>query len=123
MRRINLSKQELHFKALILKNFEVNKNVVAVMKSVSKMSFEEIYNKSEFEKSIIKYLQQNCYDLKPTEIRYFFNHSKFDLVLAHDFLRRLYYQDINKRVNGMFIKTAIRFKDWFDNEFKMEKVG
>lgn len=56
MRKTNLSKQELHFKALILKNFEVNKNAVAVMKSVSKMSFEEIYNKLEFEKSIIKYL-------------------------------------------------------------------
>lgn len=118
-----LSKEDKEAEQIIMRDFEMTRMSISVIKCTKKITHQQILEKLEQEKEIIAYLQNNCYDLKPTEIRYFFNHSKFDLVLAHDFLKRLYYQDTNKRVNGMFIKTAIRFKAWYDEKFKMEKVG
>lgn len=117
-----LSKEEKDYQNKIMRDFEMSILACAVAKSTMKKSYKEIFNQLTEDRDLIVWMQDNYYDLKPTEIRSFFNYSKNELPLAHSFIKTLYGIDTSKRINGMFIKTARKFKAWYD-ENKLQKAS
>lgn len=118
----NLSKEEKEYQLKMIREFDMTRSSCANMKCITRKSYKELLIELNEDRAILKSMQDNYYDLKPTQIKSFFSHSKNSLVLAHTFIRTLYSQNVNKKTNRMFMKTARRFKDWYE-ENKMEKIA
>lgn len=117
-----LNSEDSYFLNLLILDFELNKSAIAMKKSREKLSYKQLYKKLKDNEKVIIELQEKLADKKASDIKDFFSHSKNDLVLAHHFVNTLYAQDPTRKMNAMFMKKAKRFKDWYDEKFKMEKV-
>lgn len=122
MPKARLTKEEKEYQNKIMRDYDLSMMACAVMKCKSKSSYKELLKKLQYESSVIIEMQNTYYDLEPTKIREFFNHSKNKLVLAHAFLRTLYGLDPNKRINQMFMKKAFKFKNWYENVYLKEEL-
>lgn len=118
-----LLKEEKEYQLKMIKEFDMTRSSCRNMKCVTRKTYIELFKQLENERELITDMQNKFYDLRPKDIKDFFSHSKNDLVLAHHFVNTLYAQDPTRKMNAMFMKKAKRFKDWYDEKFKMEKVG
>lgn len=119
----SLNKEEKEYQKKMMIDFSMTRSSCANMKCITKKSYKELFFQLEDESKLIAHMQDIMYDLKPKDIKDFFSHSKNNFVLAHHFINTLYAQDPTRKMNAMFMKKAKRFKDWYDEKVKMEKVG
>ena len=102
-----LNDEEEYHKNSIIKDWDISLGLCHTIKSLSKMTYKEVYYKLLNDEKYIRRLQDLLHDIEPKDIVDFYSNSRDKLTLARKCLDSLYSINLDKPIAA---RTMDKFK-------------